>query len=120
MEDKYDGSYSEDSFFDKIKECAKKAGVKVIYMGLILFYTLQKPSTPVWAKTVIIGALGYFIVPLDAIPDFTPVVGYGDDLGALAAAIGTVAMHIDSDVKQNAKVKLKDWFGDIDENELEY
>ncbi|MFO0211413.1 MAG: DUF1232 domain-containing protein, partial [Pseudanabaena sp.] len=57
-------------------------------------------------------ALGYFIFPLDAIPDITPVVGYADDLGALAAAVAAVAIHIDENVKEKTRQKLKDWFGD--------
>ncbi|PEO50494.1 hypothetical protein CN563_02685 [Bacillus sp. AFS026049] len=51
-----------------MKKFGKKAGVKVVYVALLLFYTLQKPTTPVWAKTVIVGALGYFILPIDLIP----------------------------------------------------
>jgi hypothetical protein len=38
-------------------------------------------------------------------------VGYSDDLGALAAAVGMVAMYITPDIKQRAKEKVKDWFG---------
>ena len=64
-----------------------------------MYYTLQKPATPVWAKTMIIGALGYFISPIDLIPDFIPIAGYTDDLTALVAAIVAVAMYIDEDVK---------------------
>lgn len=118
MSDNYKDSYSESSFFDKVKESAKIAGVKVIYMGLILYYTLENPETPAWAKTVIIGALAYFIAPIDAIPDLVPITGFTDDLGALAMAIGTVSMYIDSEVKHKARIKLEDWFGKIDETEL--
>lgn len=115
----YSKTYSENSFFDKILKTAQKAGINVIYAGLLLFYTLQKPRTPGWAKTTIIGALGYFISPIDAIPDITPVAGYTDDLGALALAITAVAMFIDDEVKLKAKDKLKDWFGNYDESKLD-
>ena len=59
---KYSDNFSEDSFWKKIKKIGKKAGVEVVYVALLLFYTLQKPTTPVWAKTVIIGAwdISYF------------------------------------------------------------
>jgi uncharacterized membrane protein YkvA (DUF1232 family) len=57
-------------------------------------------------------SLGYFIFPIDAIPDVTPVVGYADDLGTLAAAIATVAVYINDKVKINAANKLRDWFGE--------
>lgn len=112
--DEYSKSYSEKSLFDKIMKFAQKAGINVVYYVLLLFYTLQKKETPTWAKATIIGALGYFIVPIDAIPDLAPVVGYSDDLGALALAIGNVAMYIDDEVKLKAKSKLKDWFGEYD------
>ncbi len=115
---KYSKAFSENSFFDKILNTAKKAGIAVVYAGLILFYTLKKPSTPGWAKTTIIGALGYFISPLDVIPDIIPVAGFSDDLGVLVLAIGTVSMYIDNESKQKAREKLKVWFGEYNDSLL--
>ena len=66
---------------------------------------------PAWAKAIIIGALAYFIMPLDAIPDAIPVAGYSDDLGALSAALAMVAMYITEDVKAQARSKMEEWFG---------
>src|SRR5690606_41277761 len=60
----------------------------------------------------IVGALGYFILPFDLIPDIAVGVGYVDDLGVLTAALISVAMYIDNDIKNQAKSKLADWFGD--------
>jgi uncharacterized membrane protein YkvA (DUF1232 family) len=114
----YGKEYSEDGFWSKVKNVFKKAGLKVTYLALTLFYTYQKKETPIWAKTTIIGALGYFISPIDAIPDLTPVVGYADDLGVLLAAVAAVASYIDKEVKKKAKDKLQDWFGDFDDEEL--
>ena len=65
------------------------------------------------------GPLGYFIAPIDAIPDLTPIVGYSDDLGSLAMALAAVAIFIDDEVKDKARKKLKDWFGDYDESSLD-
>lgn len=107
----YEKNYSDDSFWDKIAGVAKKAGGKVIYLGLLLYYALKRDSTPTWAKTVIIGALGYFISPIDAIPDLVPIVGFTDDLGVLTAAVATCALYINNEVKVNAKAKIADWFG---------
>ena len=104
--------YSDDDFWDKLLKYAKVAGREVVERALQLYFAAQNPETPAWAKTVIYGALGYFIFPVDAIPDLTPVVGYADDLGVLAAAVATVALYITEDVKQKARQKLKDWFGD--------
>lgn len=107
----YENEFSDSSFWDKIVKYAKKAGRNVIEKALWLYYAAQNPQTPVWAKTIIYGALGYFICPIDAIPDITPIVGYSDDLGVLAAAITTVSMYINEEVKAQAKRKLRDWFG---------
>jgi uncharacterized membrane protein YkvA (DUF1232 family) len=105
-------AYSEESFWDKIKTYGKKAGREVVEKALWLFYAAQAPGTPKWAKTAIYGALAYFIFPLDAIPDFAPLVGYTDDLGVLVAALGTVASYITDDVKQQASQRLAAWFGE--------
>lgn len=116
---KYTKAYSENKLFEKIKKFAKVAGVKVIYLALLLFYTLQQTSTPKWAKSVIIGALGYFIFPVDFIPDFVPIAGFSDDLSALLAVIVAVALYIDEDTKSKAKAKLHVWFGTYDETKLD-
>ncbi|CAM4174068.1 YkvA family protein [Shewanella aquimarina] len=106
---KVDG-YSDESFWHKVKQFAKLAGREVIDNALCLYYAAQRPDTPKWAKTVIFGALAYFITPLDAIPDLTPVVGFSDDLGALAAALAMVSMYVDDKVKQQAAAKTSAWF----------
>ncbi|MGB4498647.1 MAG: YkvA family protein [Methylococcaceae bacterium] len=106
-----DKKYTEDSFWGKIKKSCKKAGSETIEMALKLFYAAKEPDTPVWAKSTIYSALAYFISPLDAIPDITPVIGYVDDVGVLTAAVATVSTFINENVKEKAKQKLKDWFG---------
>lgn len=60
---------------------------------------------------MVYGALTYFISPIDAVPDITPVLGYSDDLGVLVSAVLTVAMYVTDDVKQQAGDKLQTWFG---------
>jgi uncharacterized membrane protein YkvA (DUF1232 family) len=108
----YGKIYSENGFWGKIKKIALKAGREVIEKALQLYYAAQSPGTPIWAKSIIYGALGYFISPIDAIPDIIPVVGFADDLGVLVLAVGAVAMYIDQEVKEKAKTKLIDWFGE--------
>ena len=103
--------YSDNSFWDKVKTFAITAGREVIEKALWLYYAAQRPETPKWAKAAIYGALAYFISPLDAIPDITPLVGFTDDLGALAAAIAMTSAYINEDVKAKASQKLLDWFG---------
>lgn len=105
-----DEHYSDKSFWEKIKKYGKKAGVSVVYAALLLYYTLRKPTTPKWAKTVIISALGYFIFPIDLIPDFLPG-GYTDDFSGLIGALLTVAIFIDEDSKNQARERIGIWFG---------
>lgn len=116
--EKYGEAYSEPKLFDKIIKFAKKAGIKIIYLALLLYFTLQQSSTPTWAKSIIVGALGYFILPIDLIPDFIPVAGFSDDLTALASALVAVALFVEEDTKVKAKEKLHVWFGAYDESEL--
>ena len=103
--------YDDDSFWQKIRDFAITAGREVLEKAITLYYCLQDPDTPAWAKSIIVGALGYFIFPLDAIPDITPVVGYSDDLGVLAMALAAVAIHIKDEHKQQAIEQLERWFG---------
>ncbi len=103
--------FDDGSFWDKVKKFALKAGKEVIEKALWLYYAAQQPNTPAWARTVIYGALAYFVLPVDAVPDAIPVAGFTDDLGALAAALGTVSMYVTAQVKTMASEKMKEWFG---------
>ena len=109
--EKYQEHYSEDGFWEKVKTVAIKAGVKVIYTAMKLYYAAKNEKTPAWAKGVIFGALGYFILPIDLIPDVMPVVGFTDDLGVMLAAIAAVAIYVTPEVKTQAKEQLSKWFG---------
>lgn len=114
----YAKHYSDKEFLEKILNYAKAAGINVIYVGLLLFYTLENPNLPKKLKALVMGSLGYFILPIDLIPDFIPLAGYTDDLTVLLAAIGVVAMYIDDESKEKSKSKLKDLFGNYDEDLL--
>lgn len=109
--------YSEESFWDKVKNFAVKAGKEVIEKALILYYCFADKDTPAWAKAIILGALGYFILPIDAIPDAAPLIGFTDDLGVIVAASVAVAAHIKKEHIELAKQKIKEWFGEDDKNE---
>lgn len=115
----YEKHYDEPSFWEKIKKFAGKAGSKVIYAALKLFYAAKAEGTPAWAKGVIYGALGYFILPIDVVPDVLPGVGFLDDMGILLAAIAAVAIHITPDVKEKSRQKMIEWFNVIDIEKLD-
>lgn len=107
----YAAAYSEQGLWEKLSQFAKKAGYEVVEKALLLFYALQEEGTPTWAKATIMGALGYFIAPLDAVIDLTPGIGYTDDLGVLALAVTVVAAYINNNVRRKTAVKMERWFG---------
>lgn len=111
----YSNKFTKDGFLDKISKVAKRAGAKLVYEALILFYTLQSDKVSVKDKAIIIGALGYLISPLDVVPDAIPIVGLSDDLSVLVYVLQKVWGDVSDDVKQRAHEKLSKWF---DEDEI--
>ena len=107
---KHEKYYSDSNFWDKVKTIAKKAGNKLIYNALLLYYVLQSPTTPIDQKTLIIGALGYFILPIDIIPDFIPVLGFTDDAATLVSVIKTISKNITPEIKEKAHNKSNEIF----------
>ena len=108
--EKYSDDYSENKFWDKIKEVAKKIGLKTTSYALILYYVLQKKEVPFKDKMLITGCLGYFILPIDLIPDFIPIAGYTDDVAGMIFAIKKCMDYVDDEIKQNVSSKLVAWF----------
>jgi uncharacterized membrane protein YkvA (DUF1232 family) len=103
--------YSESSFWDKVVGSFKRAGRALIMQSLKLYYAGVSPSTPLWAKSMVFGALGYFISPIDAVPDVIPIVGFSDDAVVLSGAIAAVATYISDSIIEQAKSKLNDIAG---------
>ncbi|NBF09109.1 YkvA family protein [Pseudomonas sp. Fl4BN1] len=101
----------EQCLWRKIGRYASRTGRTLIQKTLWLYYAAQRPQTPIWAKTTIYAALGYFVLPVDIIPDLIPGVGYADDFGLLAGSVVAVAAHINDEVKEQASARLADWFG---------
>ena len=116
---KYEKDFSFDSLMSKIKETAKKAGLKAIYMALLLYYALESPTISTVDKAIIYGALGYFICPIDIVPDILPFIGLTDDIAVLAWAFSRVKSNVNDMTREKAKTKLKIWFGDYDESEID-
>ncbi len=110
---KYSSLFSVNNFRKKISAYANQAGVKTVYTALLLFYAFRREETPLWAKNIIIGVLGYFISPIDAIPDLSPVLGYTDDFAILAFGLVTIAGFVNESVREKAQLRLKKWFANI-------
>lgn len=104
----YSSSYSESDLWSKLSKFAKTAGKTLVLNVLILYYAL--PDAPPVDKVIIIGALGYFICPIDAIPDALGPLGYTDDAGVVASAVARVRLSASKTVITKAEAKCREWF----------
>lgn len=111
----YKDKFTQSAFIDKISHVAKRAGAKMVYAALILYYTLESDKVALKDKAIILGALGYLISPLDVIPDAIPIAGLSDDLAVLIYVLHKVWGDVSEDIKAKAYDKLSKWF---DEDEL--
>ncbi len=111
----YANKFSQPEFVEKISRIAKRAGAKLVYAALILYYTLQSDKVSKTDKATIIAALGYMISPIDVIPDAIPIAGLTDDLAVLLYVLKKVWTGIDPTIVEQAKEKLVKWF---DEEEI--
>lgn len=114
---KYKDKFSQQNFIEKIQRIAKRAGAKLVYIALILYYLMQSDKVSLKDKAIIIGALGYLISPIDVVPDAIPIAGLADDFAVLLYALGKVWSQVDDNLKDKAKEKLSKWF---DEDELNF
>ena len=116
----YTNKFSQSEFVEKISRIAKRAGAKLVYAALILFYTLQSDKVSTKDKALIIGALGYLISPLDVVPDAIPIVGLGDDLAVLIYVLKLVWTDIDPSITKQAREKLAKWFDEDEISEIDH
>ena len=111
--------FNEPSFWKKVGEVAKKAGLQVVYAALLLYYVMIAKTTSAKDKALIAGALAYFVSPIDIIPDGIPLIGFADDLVVLLFVLKTIRDNVTEEIKKQAKTKLGEWFKTIDEKDLE-
>ena len=114
----YKKYFSEISFKEKLQQMAGTAGTKVVYAALLLYFMMKDPQVPIKAKLIITAALGYFILPTDAIPDFAPLIGFSDDLGVLIFALNQISDHITPEIKVKATQQLQRWFKNLNNEEI--
>lgn len=110
----YAKHYSDKSLQNKLKKVARKLGRKAVYYVLVLYYVAKDPSVPTSLKIKVFGALGYFILPFDLIPDAIIGLGFTDDILALAWAFMTMRKYITPEIKKKARDRVRQWFGDED------
>ncbi len=101
-------NFNEKSFWNKISHNAKKIGRLFLINIFTLYYCMLDRDTPVPAKLAIAGALAYFILPTDLIPDWLPG-GFGDDAAAIASALTAVNNFVKSEHKATAEEQVNRW-----------
>lgn len=91
-------------FSTKIKRLAGK--ISFLQDAAALYYCALDPRTEKWVKALAFSALAYFIIPLDALPDYLPLVGYTDDAGIILAALKKLADKVTDEHRAKAKAFL--------------
>ena len=102
---KYAENYDEKKMWHKIKDFFFEAGINLVIKVLQLWYVLQKPEVPVHIKVAIMGAIAYFVMPVDLILDVLPG-GYQDDLLAVTLTLLAAEEYIDDEVRRRAREKV--------------
>src|ERR1700743_3286624 len=92
-------------FWPKVKRVARR--VPFVDELLAAYYCTIDPKTPIQAQAILMGALAYFVLPIDGIPDFIIGSGYPDDATVLYAAIRSVARYVTDDHRAKARETLK-------------
>ena len=88
------------------------ANIPFLEQALTAHYCAFDRHTPLYVKVVLIGAITYFIVPDDVIPDYIPLIGYADDAAVLAAALKLMSSHIKPEHREAARATLDRLRGD--------
>ncbi len=114
---KYASYYNPAAFTAKLKKVARKTGVKIAYVALLLYYATFDKALPVKDRLMVVAALGYFILPIDIVPDAFPG-GFADDGAALFYVLKHVWKNLTPQTKQKAQNRITEWFGEIKESDL--
>jgi uncharacterized membrane protein YkvA (DUF1232 family) len=103
----------------RVQKHSRIMGQQTVYAAMLMVYAFRREGIPLYAKNIIIGAFGYLLMPFDALPDLTPLLGFTDDFGVLSFALVTVAAYINDDVRVKARKTVKSLFGELDLGKLE-
>ena len=109
---KYGTYYSDNRFWKKVERVAKKVGATVLLPVFTLYYMLQDDKVSLQHKAYIVGALGYFILPIDLIPDgIRPVIGFTDDIAVMTLVLKLVKDSITPEIKARANARVSEIIG---------
>jgi uncharacterized membrane protein YkvA (DUF1232 family) len=92
-------------FWPKIRRTASR--IPFADQVLAVWYAARDPETPTAAKGIMLGALAYFVMPVDAIPDVFAGIGFTDDAAVVAALLATLGAHVRHRHRDLARDALK-------------
>ena len=92
-------------FWPKIRRTASR--IPFAGQALSVWFAARDPETPAAAKGIMLGALAYFVLPIDAIPDIFAGIGFTDDAAVIAALIATLGANIKRRHKDQAEAALE-------------
>ena len=100
--------YSVSKLIQKMQCSVAQGASELFKTAVTLFVILEDPTVPKLVKAIIITSLGYFICPIDIIPDFLPM-GLSDDLLVLAATLNQILIYKDVSVEARVDEILPLW-----------
>lgn len=115
----YEKYFSESELWKKLEKVGKTIGATILYPVLLLYNLLKSNDVNLKEKAMIIGTLGYFILPVDLLPDVLAGVGYTDDAAALMATLTALASCLNTDMQSESKQQLTNILGDYDERAID-
>lgn len=107
---KRDQARVERGFWTKLRKYIRH--VPFVQDAVAAYYCAMDGGTPLHVKAVLFGALAYFVLPIDIVPDIIAWVGFTDDAAVLYAAIRTVAPHIRESHHVQARAAIDRLAGD--------
>lgn len=99
------------SLWQSMMGAVRIAGKAVTFETMKVWHVAQDPATPAGPRAVLYGALAYFVLPTDAVPDVLPFVGFTDDLAALGAALYVANAYVSEEALRRARESVRAIFG---------
>ena len=99
------------SIWRQVLGMLRSAGEAVALEAAKAWHVAQDPATPAQVKGLLYGALAYLALPIDAVPDVVPLVGFTDDLAALGAALYAANTWVTEDALDRARASVRAIFG---------
>ncbi len=100
-----DEKFVREGFWDKLRTTAGKIPFSEDVVAA--YYCAIDGATPLYVKAMLMGAIAYFITPVDVIPDFIPGLGFTDDASVLTAAFAAIGRHLTPGHRDKARNVLK-------------